>query len=314
MLLERRHRVLNVLAAVDAAREAHAELALPLNWNRLERVFARERIQILRLPIESNAYVIGRAPVFTVILNSNRPARHHTRYAAHEYGHIALHFAQRGEVEKNLAPCQRGDPREWEAELFALMLRLGPEATIETPDVAAMAAKITAADFRKRVPAQLDLPLAEGTPAYRPPSKRFGHGSHNPDAGRDLRRTPKGQRPRMAGSSIGLGVSHDSLLFDWSRDGKPLRYFHLELGWLDVYDLLSVSRGGHRRIVTLECGDRRAECRMFVVSSTDRRRYVFAEGEKRDRSPKALDRQIATSERLAASAQRNGARTKEPRS
>jgi hypothetical protein len=300
---------MNVLAAVEAARDVHAELRLPLNWNRLERVFAREHIQLLRLPIESNAYVIGRPPIFTVILNSNRPARHHTRYAAHEYGHIRLHFGQRGEVEKNLAPCQRGDPREWEAELFALMLRLGPSATIETPEVAAMADKITSADFRRPAPSQLDLPLREATPAYRPPSKRFGHGSHNPDAGRDW--APRRRRGGgLPGSSIGRGVSHDALLFDWSRDGKPLRYFHLQLGWIDVYDLLSVTGAGDRRIVTLECGDRRAQCRVFVISSTDRRRYLFAEGEKRDRSPKALDRQIART----ASATRNDPLYSEARS
>lgn len=282
-----RARVLNVLHAVEAAREVHPELALPLNWGRLERVLARERVQLMRAPIEGKAHVVGVPPYFVIVINSSTPARYQARHAAHEYAHIRLHFSQPGETERQLAPCRREDPREWEAELFATLLMLGPAATIEHPDAARLADRIVAHAVRTSRPPQIPLPITG--PQTHPPVPI-------PPAPDDRKESPLHfvlrTRREMAGRRArtwGHGCSHDALRFDWSKEGRPLRFFDYTHGWLDVYDLHRDAAG---RIETLKAGDRRAAVRVFVLSATDRRRYVFADAEKRSRSVKDLEQQL----------------------
>lgn len=294
-----RHRALNVAAIVDEVRRQHPELHR-LTPRRIRRAIAADGIRVLegriRRPARSRAF----DGVYVITLRRGLGPREAARWALHEYAHIKLgHFSDGEEIERQLTPCRAGDPREVEAEMFVLMLRLGSEATPETPAVARLVAELEAPRYVKRMPAQLPLELPEGAPVYKPESERRP-AIHQPGAPRP--RTPRGHRPKLLGSSIGLGVSHNSLLFDWSRDGKPLRYFHLKLGWIDVYDGLRVGEPGKMRWELLKFGDRRASHRVFVISSSDRRRYAFLEGEKRGRGPKELDAQIRVASRVRAEA------------
>jgi hypothetical protein len=288
-------RVLAVVYAVEQARADHAELQFQrLNGARIRDVLIRERIVVVRAPIRKSRALVDDLGNAAILLSTRGQVRDQWKRLAHEYAHIKLHFMERGEIVCNEVSCNKGDPREDEANLFAALLVGGPTATPDDEGPAGIVARMTAADRKNREPLQIPLALPVSMPEYRPPSIRMGHGSHNPDA---IRRTKKGQRPRLLGSAIGLGVSHDSLRFDWSKEGKPLRFFHYELGWLDVYDTLLTGRHGRPRWEVIECGDRRATRRRFIISSSDRRDYWFAEGEKRTRSVDALNAQISRAER-----------------
>lgn len=289
-----RARVLNVVAAVEAAREAHPELEAPLTGHRLWRVLARESIAVLRAPIRQAARASGFDGDFVITLQAGLPARQAWKYAAHEYGHIKLHLAERGEHIRNLSPCRRGDPRELEANLFALLLVLGPAHTVEHPDAARIADAIVARALRASRPPQIPLPITG--PQTHPPVP-------TPPAPDDRKESPLHfvlrTRREMAGRRArtwGHGCSHDALRFDWSKEGRPLRFFDYTHGWLDVYDLHRDAAG---RIETLKAGDRRAAVRVFVLSATDRRRYVFADGEQRSRSVHDLERHLRAATPIA---------------
>jgi hypothetical protein len=290
-----RRRVLHVLAAVEAAREAHPELRLPLNWNRLQRVVARERITMLRLPIEANAYVVGRAPVFTMVLNSDRPSRYHTRYAAHEYGHIRLgHVSEAGEIEKQLAPCQPNDPREWEAELFAVLLRLGPDATIEAPEAAAIAGRITAAELLRRRPPQLNLEMPEPAPVFRP--RPVDHKLLNAayeDALNEHRRTRRTSRVKIFRDPLQTGEDFSRIQYDEAKRATVFTDVADRRWW--VYNFAAVIVAGRRhwlRVYDFMSPD--ITHRLFVNSLRERRIYTFDDRhEARAYRVKHLDRQLA---------------------
>lgn len=280
-----------MLAAVHAAREIHPELQRPLSITGIERVLKREEIDVVRRAIRADAFVEGGLGSYVIVARAGLNPRKERRVLAHEYAHIRLHYQELNEVVYQHGHCDKSDAREIEAQLFARLLELGPTATPDHPEIAKYVAALDAPRFKRPAPAQAELPLPMGVPMYRSAAgPATDHGSFNPDAGRRPRQRYKGPRLRV-------GDSHDSLLFDWSKAGKPLGYFHLRLGWLDVWDTMPAPREGKREILT--CGDRRAQWRDFVISTTDRRRYEFAQGEKRGRAPKELDKQIERAKRLA---------------
>jgi hypothetical protein len=292
-----RARVNHIMSVVEELRDAQWWTlgALGVRWEQARRLARELSIEVLRWPIADEAFTLGQPEGFVAILRNDLRGRRPTQILLHEIGHVVLHMSGEHGLEKHLYPCKRGDPREAEAELFARMLYYGPKAGPDNnAKIADAVAAIEGGAAKKRQPLQTELQLPIPAPVYQPPSIGLGHGSHNPEAGK---RTPRGKRPRLLGSTIGLGVSHDSLRFDWSKEGKPLRFFHYELGWLDVYDGLLTGREGRPRWEIIECGDRRATRRRFVISSTDRRDYWFSEGEKRTRSVDALNTQIAKAER-----------------
>lgn len=292
----RQSRFRNVIAVVDGVRAAHAPLLdRPLRIGQLEQILRRERIAVVRLPIEDMAYTVGGKGSYVVVVRSNLSGRHFSRVVAHEYAHIKLHRSPH-EIEFDRSQCTRGDPREFEAELFVLLLRLGPSATPDHPDVARLVAKMEAAEYRKREPQQLPLSLPVGVPMYKAPAGPAfdGTGSFNRFAGEPRRR-------RYQGPKVKVGDSHDSLLFDWTWKGIPLGFFAGNRGWCDIWDTMPAPESTRRSRDVLVCGDRRATWRDFVFSSIERYRYEFAEGETRDRSPKALTRQIERATKLAVS-------------
>lgn len=261
-----RRRVLGVLAAVKEARQRHPELRVPLTWRRLQQVYDREGILLKRLRIDANADVLGFDGIFVVTINTDAPVKRHARYGAHEYGHIRMHLNRSGEIEKNLSPCQRGDPREFEAELFAALLIIGPKATQKTPAIARLIRAI------EEGPQIVEASLAPvPTPAeirIRPPEL-------------PTTRRPSGRiRPRHPAASImpappWRGCSHDDLLVRDMKDGQGLELFTGN-GWIQVYDIRfranEIGRPRRRRTKT---GDRFTEVRYFILGTDDRRMYVF---------------------------------------
>lgn len=274
-------RSFNVIATVDAVRERHAELRRPLTVTTIRRVLEQEGIDVLRQPIRAYAYVEGGLGTFAIVMRSGLNPRHERRVLGHEYAHIKLHYQESSEVVYQHRSCHRGDATEIEAQLFVRLLELGPDAGPDHPDVAQYVAALDAASLQRPLPSQLSLPLPEAVPVYVPPSIRYGHGSHNPGAIEDAR-----GRHRRRGPIL-VAAPH-SPYFDWSKNGKPLGWFHPELGWIQVYDLARLDHDGRSRVVTLEAGSKTAEVRVFVVSATDRRRYTFSEGERRTRTREAL--------------------------
>lgn len=282
-------RALSVIAHVDGLREIHSELARPVRAAQLRAVFDREGIEVTRAKIRRRAFVDGAEGVFVVTLRNDLAARVQTKVLLHEYAHIHLHLTDSdGEVTRQLLACQRGDVREHEADLFAALLWYGPDATPSHPAIAPIYAKLEAPAFVRAAPTQIPLPLPEPLPRYH---------------GKKVIRVGKVQRPKKPwwfGPSpvTGLrGVSHNALRFDWKDDGKPLGFFHLDLGWIKVYDRMRVEADGQRTAVLVKCGDKRTRWREFVVSSTVRRVYTFRDGERRGRSVEELDRQILAARR-----------------
>ncbi|MGN6111259.1 MAG: ImmA/IrrE family metallo-endopeptidase [Kofleriaceae bacterium] len=271
-----RARVLNVVYAVDAARQAHPELEKPLTPKALWRVLAREGVDVVRRRIRQRARVSSYGGAAVIFLHEDLSPREAWKYAAHEWGHVLLHFPEHGEHERQLSPCRRGDPREDEAALFARLLLLGAEATIDHPDVAPLAGRIVAKAYRAALPPQIPLPLP-----YVPP----------PAAPKLPPRRGTQRQPPLRGSLIGLGSTHDSLRFDWSNDGKPLLWFSYAAGWCEVWDVQVDPESGKRSVVKV--GSRGVAERVFVTTSAERRRYRFQEGETRRRTVAALEEQFA---------------------
>lgn len=299
-MIGRRRRMIAVVAAVEDARQRHPELQAPLRWRSLVQIFDRERIILRRLPIASNADVLGFDGIFVVTINSEAIHRNHTRYAAHEYGHIHLHFDDVGEVAKNLSPCQRGDPREIEAELFATMLLIGPDATPEHPRVAKLIGALETSELRRRQPPQIPLQLPDSPRmAAIKSDQRTALQAHF-----DYTRNHPAKLP---GSSIGRGVSHDAIRFRPGSNAYGRGFFLPDHGWCDVYDItFAANRFGvpSRKLVKL--GSRSAQVRYFILGTNDRRCYVFqSDTETRRPSCASLDRQFLLAVHLVPSARDN---------
>jgi hypothetical protein len=127
--------------AIDALlaelRARHVELQRPLTWHGIRRVFAREDIELVIRPLHGRAQCISQGGISIVMLSSADTGRQHTRWAAHEYAHLKLHFeeAGAGEIVRHVSPIQPDDPREREAYYLASCLLQGPGVTVDWPEV-----------------------------------------------------------------------------------------------------------------------------------------------------------------------------------
>jgi hypothetical protein len=288
-----RARVLNVLAAVEEARDAHPELGERLTWPRLQRVLGRERIGLMMLPIFDKADVLGAPPYFIITLNSSTHPRHHTRHAAHEYAHIRLHFGTPGETERNLSPCQRGDAREWEAELFATLLLLGPDATIEHPDAARLAARIVGHGVRLSTPQQLPLGLPEKAPVYKPRPQPF---QHEREYQRRLVRKGSKRLTKMVRDDPSAGDVDRIKFYDEARGTTRFTDVAGRLWWIYNYRVVTDAAESRRWELVRDFMSPDIGFRFFVNSLGLRQVYRFANRrEERAYRVRHLDRQLAES-------------------
>lgn len=309
----------NVLWFADELRERHEVLQLPARRETVSHVLSQEGIAITRAPIRGRAYVDGADGVFVITVRRDVAGSRLTKVLLHEYAHVQLHMAQEtGETARQLFPCLAHDPREAEADLLAALLWFGPNADQTNNEaIARLVAAVDAPAFTRDIAEdqQLRLGVPGGAVVFRPddatraineglvsPPKPPIYGPFvDPDrAARDRKRRLFGATGRRA-----LYTSQDvhSPYFDWSRDGKPLRWFHPDLGWIDVYDgRRGDEQDGRSRWQLLRCGDDHAEQRVFVLSTSDRRRYVFAPGEARGRRREELTGQLYLAQRMPSTA------------
>lgn len=303
-------RALSVIAAVEALREQHPEFAGPAKPRAVWRVLQREGIQVRRGRIRRK----GRSSKFggdaVITLRSDLPSRETWKYALHEYGHVRLHFPEHGEFEKHLSPCRAGDPREDEANLFALLLALGPTATPEHPDVARLIAKMEAAAHLARLPEQSRLELPEKPPAYRPPPP-----ASVPPAGewaeiRNMRRVAR---------KMPLPITRrgrDDERIEW-RNGVPIFTDLADRRWR-ITDYGPVIEKGRYVLGPVRAAAREtAMYRKFANASGQRRVYTFRDArELRAIAVQHLDRQLAQSRRVRSGQSKSAtskAATSQPR-
>lgn len=115
----------SIRAIVEQQRLLHPELGPTLTWNGVKRILAREAIELIiaRTP-DSEAKVGNVLGQWMIFLDSASPRRRRLHNVIHELAHIWLHhdpFHARSEsVYKRKRQYEGEDPREADAELFAL--------------------------------------------------------------------------------------------------------------------------------------------------------------------------------------------------
>lgn len=292
-------------AVIAELRTIHPELQQPLTWNAMTRILGRERIVLFTTPLVHNAQVISCDGVSVIAINSNATVARHTYYAAHEWGHIKLHFRDPGEIVYHTTACWPDDPREDDAEHFATVLLMGP-ASASPPERRRRRAPY------KEVPApkpsvQVPLPL----PPERPSPYDVHLGDRVTDPEDSIRHLLKASSPRLRARldardredrvqrAVGLdlrprvehvreGRERKHYLID--RDGTPWR----------IYDLVPPGRKSVKLTASaVEPPHGWATERVFLRADGERRRYAFAFRESRDLDPAQLERQLS-----AASVQR----------
>lgn len=300
-------RAENVLAIVDSLRERHPELGQPLNWNGLMRVFARERVTLLKMPLIGGAAadVVGFPPYFVVTINSSSGPRRQTRDAAHEYGHIKLHPSEIGEIDRNLSPIRSDDPRELEAQLFAQLLMVGPTATPDHPKIAPLVAALVAHRHRARMPEQLPLPLPSRPKEETSPSvdRRDIEKAYEDD----LTWWRRHLRVKRAGR---VKIFRDEP--DRSDDGERIKFYDEKMRacrftdrdgrfwWIYNFAVVTVS-GVRRRKRVRDFMSKDIEFRVFLNSLGVKMVYRFANRrEHRAYKVKHLDRQISQARAVAS--------------
>lgn len=279
-------RVRRIVAVVDSLRDIHAELTAPVKWTALRRVLDRENILIHRTAMQRRADVFCSLGVSVISISSDVPQRSWVKLAAHEYGHIKLHLADEAAgdvIVRNLQPCRKGDAREYEAELFARLLLLGPGASLDEPTLARLVRRI-----EQPSPAQLPLELPKD------PSLRDDHLGHM------LRRRRRNadRRPKLQGNPFEpLPVTDDDERLEFHRGagGRPgvVVYTDQDGRRWAVYDASHIGRhpAGQRKTI-VPVGTSYAKTRYFVSSVGETRRYIFRDHEKQDPRAMHFDRQL----------------------
>ena len=307
-------------SAIDALiadlRLLHPELQQPLTWETMSLILRRERIALLKLPLQHDAQVISCDGVSVIAINSNASVRRHTYFAAHEWGHIKLHFREPGEIVYHTSACWPDDPREDQAEYFATTLLLGPVAPLgDAPEGSVVRRNDGAVEppaeyrrRRRRLPktppaAQTTLPLPpDPVPYYvimpEPPNDRSDAVTHlvrvySPRLRAQLadqerveavaRAQQLDLRPRVEVVIDGRERKH--YLID--RDGRRWR----------VYDMVPPrQRSSRSKPTATEPPNNWAESRNFVAEDGVRRQYQFKFREERAMNPLQLERQLQSAE------------------
>lgn len=292
-----RDRTLNVLAAADATRDQYPEIAERLTPRRLWRLLEAEKIRVLQARIRRPARARGFDGAFVISIRHSLAPRLAWQWALHEYAHIKLgHFAEGDEIERQLSPCRRGDPREIEARLFSLLLVLGATATPDHPDVAKLIAKLEAVKHKRRMPEQLPLEIPlNATGDYKPLPEPFQHEREYERGVR--RRGGKSLRPKSEWIFRDVPTHDDERRIKWLDETKGTTRFEDVAGrrWW-IYNFRKTAKGWEpiRDFMQPEITHR-----LFVNSAGARRLYQFADArEHRAYRVKHLDRQVAQAVQL----------------
>jgi hypothetical protein len=117
-----------VRTTIAEVRRLHPELRMPATWTTVRRVFQREGIMLIRQRgLKSRAQAFFELGVAVISIDSGETnARELARLAAHEYGHVRMHFDANGPSIP--MPARRGSRAELEADLFADLLLRGAHA------------------------------------------------------------------------------------------------------------------------------------------------------------------------------------------
>jgi hypothetical protein len=251
------NRARNVLALADEIRERHQLGDTPVRWRQLRTMLAAERIRIRAIPMRPRAYVTGTDGNYVIAIRETIDQRQAVKLVLHEFAHVKLGHLGDVEVERQLFPCLKDDPREHEANLLAALLWHGPEATPDHTAIARLVAKLEAGEYRRKMPAQIPLELPELPPVYG--ADTFALHEEWEKASRPnprLRQLPDTKRVKLAGA----------------RDPFTARFVDRDGRLWYIYDRPSV--------------------RGFYISPALRRIYRFRPGEIRALKAKHLDRQL----------------------
>jgi hypothetical protein len=287
-------RAENVLALVESLRERHPELGGPLTWSALERVLRRDCVSVARMPLVggSPADVMGVPPYFVITLNSDFPPRRQTRDAAHEYGHIKLHPSELGEIDSNLSPIGSDDPRELEAQLFAQLLMVGPEATPDHPKIAPLYSALSAPRYKNATPPQLSLPIPEKVPEFKLLPQPF-------ESEREYQRrlVRSGSKRLQSKVRPPTGEDVDRIkFFDEARGTARLADVTGKLWWIYNYRIVTNGAGKRRWELVRDFMSPLSEYRFYINSLGRRQVYQFRDArEQRAYRVKHLDRHLAES-------------------
>lgn len=299
------------LTAIDAViadlRSVHPELQDPLTWTAMSAILAREGIVLITIPLLHDAQVISCDGISVIAINSNAPVARHTYYAAHEYGHIKLHFQEHGEVVYHSTACWPEDPREDDAEYFATTLLMGPQrlavsAASSYPDVETVNRVGDDAPIvgprRRKAPlpngqvAQGSLPLPPDAPLPHQPRPRKTSPEDSIVA--LLRRnSPKldarlRARDRAAEQTLDLRPR-----VEFEAEGRKHYFVDSEGGRWRIHDMMQPGRKSKStREYAIEPPNNWAEARVFVRSDGTRRRYAFTFAESHELNPAMLERQL----------------------
>lgn len=293
-------------AVVADLRRIHPELERPLTWTTMSLILKRENISLLTLPLVHDAQVISCDGVSVIAINSNAPVARHTYFAAHEWGHIKLHFREPGEIVYHTSACWPDDPREDDAERFATMLLLGPTQPVAGDVEGMVTRRRDIADGRPLVgtrkrrrapdpPAQTRLPMPIDDP-YRPnreDSIRMVLKGTSPKLRKEIEAR---ERREQAERAIILDLRPRHELVIGTENGKAVRKHYLidrdGVRWR-VYDMLQPGRMSTRgKAYPVEPPHNWATERVFVRDDGTRRHCMLRFREPRDLEPRFLEAQL----------------------
>lgn len=283
-------RVRSIIIQVEELRARFPALLRPVRLSQLQPVLPLLNVRLYRGPLAAEAAVIGARGAWVIGIRNDVGPRKLSRILLHELGHAVLH-AQEDEPEKQLRPCLPGDPREAEAELFARLLYYGADATPEHPAIKEVVAAITAHGYRKRMPAQLPLPLPE--PKTIPASKLAAGREVPPRRDDDIRRTAR----RFARWST--PADEDDKRLGWDKTRRCVTFQDLAGRQWFVRDYGAPAGSGGRPVPMRDYTKPGIRWRVFISLAGRRWAYTFPDTrELRDHRAHHFDRQLAKAKPL----------------
>lgn len=302
-------------ATIAELRSLHAELRAPLTWQTMTTILRREGISLLRLPLRHDAQVISCDGISVMAINSNAPTARHTYYAAHEYGHIKLHFRD-GEIVYHTSACWPDDPREDDAEYFATQLLMGPDHLAVSAESSVVAegtvtrygddAPVVSRPRRRAKPkpspsqTTLPLPVDPAPPFSYEAATGQTHMRHSSDPEDHVRYlTRRANRGSFVARDRAERSARETMLdlrprIEFVKEGRKWYFVARDGVRWRVYDILQPSgRSSKTAPFPVEPPHNWATERAFVRQDGLQRRYQFAFRETHELETEHLERQLS---------------------